>query len=93
MKAGERSVGLAEDLGRRRVAGRIGPTWLETALPGWIPEDVNRDGVVNTLDVAAIGVHWGERVWRSSTPVGRYVTMGAGQKPRRAPRIVPRRPG
>lgn len=33
---------------------------LQTGQPGWIPEDVNRDGVVNALDVAAVGMHMGE---------------------------------
>jgi hypothetical protein len=28
--------------------------------PGWIPEDVNKDGVVNVGDVVTMGLHWGE---------------------------------
>jgi hypothetical protein len=32
----------------------MGLHWGETGDPGWIPEDVNNDGVVDMLDVAVI---------------------------------------
>jgi len=28
--------------------------------PDWIQEDVNNDGKIDILDVAVIGLHWGE---------------------------------
>jgi hypothetical protein len=32
--------------------------WGETGTPGWIPQDVNSDGIVNSLDLIIVGQHW-----------------------------------
>lgn len=39
----------------------IGAQWGEEGEPGWVPEDVNRDGVVNILDGVKVGMHWGQK--------------------------------
>ena len=31
-----------------------------TGTPGWIPQDLNNDGVINIGDVVVLGLHWGE---------------------------------
>jgi len=30
----------------------------ESRTPGWIPQGVNNDGVINTLDMIIIGQYW-----------------------------------
>ena len=37
---------------------RIGQHFGETGTPGWIPEDVKVDGVINVQDMVVIGQHW-----------------------------------
>jgi hypothetical protein len=37
---------------------RIGIHFGETGPPGWIPEDVNQDGVINVLDMILVGMNW-----------------------------------
>jgi hypothetical protein len=32
----------------------------QSGQPGWIPEDVNKDGIVSFLDVIAVGNGFGE---------------------------------
>jgi hypothetical protein len=39
----------------------IGSQWHKEGEPGWIPEDVNRDGVVNILDGVKVGMYWGQK--------------------------------
>jgi hypothetical protein len=36
----------------------IGNHWGETGAPGWIPEDVAQDGIINQADVDALKPHW-----------------------------------
>ncbi len=31
--------------------------WGQTGAPGWILEDVNRDGIINVMDMIKIGQH------------------------------------
>jgi hypothetical protein len=38
----------------------LGLKWEEEGEEGWIPEDANRDGVVNILDVVKVGMYWGK---------------------------------
>jgi hypothetical protein len=38
----------------------IGNHFGETGTPGWIPEDVNKDGVINILDIVYAGNHFGQ---------------------------------
>jgi hypothetical protein len=37
------------------MEGHIQQCWGQTGAPGWIPEDVNKDGVINVLDMIKIG--------------------------------------
>jgi hypothetical protein len=38
----------------------LGLKWGEEGEEGWIPEDVNRDGMVNVLDAVKLGMYWGK---------------------------------
>jgi hypothetical protein len=46
------------DIGDMEV---IGSQWGAEGDPGWIPQDVNQDGVVNILDVVKVGLNWGKK--------------------------------
>jgi hypothetical protein len=39
---------------------KIGLKWGLTGTPGWIPEDLNTDGVINIGDIVVLGLHWGQ---------------------------------
>jgi hypothetical protein len=31
----------------------------QTGVPGWIKEDVYKDGTINLIDFVVIAIHWG----------------------------------
>ena len=37
---------------------QVGQHWDEVGTPGWIREDVNKDGTVDVLDMSIIGQNW-----------------------------------
>jgi hypothetical protein len=39
---------------------KIGLKWGAAGAPGWIPEDVVQDGVINILDAVKVGTYWGK---------------------------------
>lgn len=39
---------------------RLGMKFLDTGLPGWVQEDVVKDGVINVLDLATSGKNYGK---------------------------------
>ena len=41
-----------------RLFRQVGQRFGESGDPGWIKEDVNKDGQVNVLDMILIGQHW-----------------------------------
>jgi hypothetical protein len=38
----------------------LGAKWGQSGAPGWIKEDVNRDGLINILDAVKLGMYWGK---------------------------------
>ena len=39
---------------------KLGLKWGLTGANGWIPEDLNNDGVINIGDVVVVGLYWGQ---------------------------------
>ena len=44
---------------QQHMESHIQSKWGQTGTPGWILEDVNRDGIINVLDMIIIG----QRKW------------------------------
>jgi hypothetical protein len=57
----------------------LGIHYGETGTPGWIPEDINLDGVVDYKDLTILGLHYGQ-TWSMGDYIN-YYTINDGTNP------------